>query len=76
LIRNRKLPVIVYSDSSYAIGVLSGRMKAKKNLGLIAEIKELIKAFSSVKFTHVYGHRGNEYNETADDLATGVLKSR
>lgn len=75
LIKNRKLPVIVYSDSSYAIGVLSGRMKAKKNLELIAEVKELIKTFSSVKFTHIYGHRDNEYNETADRLATSVLKS-
>lgn len=38
-IKNKSVPTIIYSNSDYAIGVLTGRMKPKKNLELIERIQ-------------------------------------
>ena len=43
-IKNKNLPILVYSDSKYAIGVLSGTMKANKNQDLIAQVKAEMQA--------------------------------
>ena len=76
-----KLPVVIYTDSQYVIGCLSKWIKVwMKNNWRTSEGKpvanrELIeKCYSFVKennitFVHVYGHRGNKYNELADRLA-------
>lgn len=59
--------VMVYSDSKYAIGVLTG-WNAVANVALIDAIRELIQD-RSVRFQHVYSHTGIEFNEEADKLA-------
>lgn len=61
--------VIVVSDSKYALGVLSGRYKAKANLELIKE--HIIDNASrlNIQYAWVRGHSGDELNEMADQLA-------
>ena len=44
-IKNPELPVRIYTDSSYALGLLTLGWKPKKNQALIASIKKLMKKF-------------------------------
>lgn len=69
--RNR--PVIVYSDSSYSIGVLAQGWKAKKNQELIAQLRRLLGEFSEVYFIKVAGHAGIPENERCDELARQAI---
>ncbi|MEA3429022.1 MAG: RNase H family protein [Thermodesulfobacteriota bacterium] len=67
-------PVRLFTDSSYACGVLTLGWKAKKNKGLISSIKRLISKFSDLQLIKVKGHDGFEGNEKADFLATSAIK--
>ena len=71
----------IYTDSKYAIGCLTiwypnwlknGWKNSKKqpvaNKELIEEILLIMKG-RNIKFFHVFGHKGNFYNELADKLA-------
>ncbi len=68
--------VTVYTDSQYAIGVLSKGWKAKANVALIARIREKLKARTKVHLVYVRGHTGVVYNEKADELARLAVSSR
>ena len=69
-------PVHLFTDSKYAIGVLSQGWKAKANVELIAEIKTRLKK-RKAKLHWVAGHTGVAENERADTLANmGVDESR
>ena len=68
------LPVRIFSDSSYAIGVLTKNWKAKANQELIMEIKKLMRNFQDISFIKVKGHAGIKENEVADFLATSAIK--
>jgi len=72
-IKNRKLPVKIFTDSSYAYGVLSLGWKARKNIGLVRTIKQLISTFSQLTVFKVKGHAGLEGNEIANRLATQAV---
>lgn len=63
-------PVAVFSDSSYANGVLTKGWKAKKNVDLIVGIRAKLKTRPGVTVYWVAGHAGVEGNERADQLAT------
>ena len=67
-------PVRLFTDSSYAHGVLTLGWKAIKNRGLINSIKKLISKFSNLKLIKVKGHDGFDGNEKADFLATSAIK--
>jgi ribonuclease HI len=75
-IKNRALPVRVYTDSSYALGLLTRGWKPKKNQDLVKSIQKLMKTFRDLRFIKVRGHSGNEGNTRADRLATGAVKER
>ena len=66
----------IYTDSSYAIGVLSKGWKAKANQELIARIKRRLAALPRVEFVKVAGHAGVPENERCDELATGAVLGR
>jgi ribonuclease HI len=68
------LPVRVFSDSSYAVGLLSKGWKAKANQELVFEIRSLMTKFSDLAFIKVKGHSGIKENEVADFLATSAIK--
>lgn len=73
----RDRPVVVYSDSAYAIGLLSQNWKAKANQELVARLRQLLRGFSSVRFVKVAGHAGVPENERCDELArTAILGGR
>jgi ribonuclease HI len=59
----------VYSDSSYAIGLLSQGWKAKANQELVAELRRLVQSHSNLRMVKVEGHAGVAENERCDVLA-------
>ncbi len=70
-------PVDIYTDSSYAIGVLTKGWKAKANTELIEDIKARLASFTPrPRLKKVKGHAGHPLNERADTLATGSLERR
>jgi ribonuclease HI len=70
------VPVIVHTDSQYAIGVLQKGWKAKVNQALIAEIRKVLAAHSWVELVYVRGHAGDPGNERADELARAAITTR
>jgi ribonuclease HI len=73
-VKNRRLPVRIYTDSSYAYGVLALEWKPQKNTDLIAAIRRSMAAFGDLKLVKVRGHHGVEENERADELATSAIR--
>ena len=73
-LKRHDLPVRIFSDSSYSIGLLTKDWKAKKNPELVAEIRNLMKQFKNLRFVKVKGHAGIKENEVADYLATSAIK--
>lgn len=68
-------PAAIYTDSRYAIGVLTKGWKAKANKELIASIKAALEG-RTVRFEYVPGHAGIELNERADELAREAISAR
>ena len=73
-VKNRRLPVRVYTDSTYAHGVLALNWKPKKNLDLITTIRRSMAGFARLKLVKVPGHQGVAENERADELATAAIR--
>lgn len=83
-----KYNLTIYSDSSYAINTFETWMyswyknewkksdgRQPENMDLISAFYDLMQQGYKVKFKKVKGHSGNKWNEMADDLATGRIKS-
>jgi ribonuclease HI len=68
-------PVVVHTDSKYAIGVLTLGWKAKANGELIAAVKKRLAAHP-VRLKYVPGHSGIPLNERADELAREAIATR
>jgi len=66
--------VRIFTDSSYAYGVLTLGWKAKKNTEMVRSIRKTIAKFKDLKIIKVKGHAGIEGNERADLLATSAAK--
>ena len=75
-VKNTAIPLHIYTDSSYSIGVLGKGWKAQKNQELIAEIKTRLVPFKKVTLFKVKGHAGHPLNERADQLATQAADSQ
>jgi len=74
-VKNPNLPVIVFTDSSYAHGLFYRGWKAKQNQALVAKIKNLMTAFKNLRFVKVKGHAGHPENERADRLAVNAINN-
>jgi len=72
-LKRTDLPVKIFTDSSYAYGVLTLGWKAKKNTELVKSIKKIISKFRKLKFHKVKGHAGIDGNERANYLATSAV---
>ena len=85
--RPEALP-IVYSDSAYAVNTLTNWMfnwerngwkkadnKTPENLDLIQAYFSLYQEGYRIDLRKVKGHNNNKWNEMADQLATGQIKS-
>lgn len=66
----------VFTDSTYSIGVLQKNWKAKKNVELIASIREAMRKHGAVELHYVKGHAGIPLNERVDELAVGAIVAR
>jgi ribonuclease HI len=69
-------PVNVLTDSQLVVGIFSQNWKARANLELVMEIRDLLKEFLQLTFTYVRGHNGNHGNELADSLAQDAADSQ
>jgi ribonuclease HI len=61
--------VVIHTDSTYALGLLTKGWKAKANVKLVGEIRRTLNAFRNVSFVKVKGHAGVPDNELVDRLA-------
>ncbi len=68
------LPVRLFTDSGYSLGVLTQGWKASRNRELVVNIKEVMLKFDDLKLIKIKGHAGFEGNERADKLATKAIK--
>jgi ribonuclease HI len=75
-VKNRRIPVILHTDSRYAWGLLTQNWKARQNQDLVRQIRELMTTFENLRLVHVRGHAGNPENERADRLAVAAVESR
>jgi ribonuclease HI len=77
-VKDRSRPVVVYSDSAYSIGLLTANppWKAKKNVELVAELRELVRGFPNLRFVKVAGHAGVPLNERCDQLARDAISKQ
>jgi ribonuclease HI len=69
MLKRTDLPVVIHTDSSYAIGVLTAGWKAKKNRELVEEIVGEMQRFGQLRLVKVEGHCNVPLNERADELA-------
>lgn len=67
--------IVVYTDSKYAIGVLTKGWKAKVNGELIARTRTLVQS-RGARLDYVPGHAGVPLNERADELAREAISAR
>jgi ribonuclease HI len=68
--------VIIHSDSSYAIGLLTQGWKAKANTELVARLRAKAARFPNLRFVKVAGHAGVPENERCDELARTAVERR
>ncbi len=73
-LKNRNLPVRIFTDSSYAYGVLVLGWKVKANKEIVQSIKKTMKRFKNLEIVKVRAHAGDKGNERADFLATSAIK--
>ena len=68
--------VHLYTDSTYAIGVLAKGWKAKANGELIKRLRLRASHFSDLTLFKVKGHVGHALNERVDLLANDAIDNR
>lgn len=69
-------PVRIYTDSKYAIGLLTKGWKAKANRELVERVRRALGRLEDAQLFHVRGHAGHDLNEQADELAVRAVQSR
>ena len=74
-VKKPNLPVRVYTDSSYALGLIAKGWKPQANRELVEAIRALTQRFSNLVLIKVKGHAGLAENEKADQLATSAIKN-
>ncbi len=75
-VKDPTLPVYVYTDSTYCMGVLSEGWKARANQELLSEARALTERFPDLHFVKVAAHAGVPDNERADTLAREAIPRR
>jgi ribonuclease HI len=61
--------ILICSDSTYAIGISSGKMTPKANKELAEVANHLYECFSNIKIEWVKSHSTNKYNKLVDTIA-------
>ena len=74
-VRNPNLPIVLYTDSSYSLGLLTKGWKAKQNQELVQKVRLLVNRFKNLHFVKIKGHAGHPENERADRLAVQAIQT-
>ena len=69
-------PAAIHTDSQYAIGVLQKGWKAKKNVQLVADLRDALTRHGRCTLVYVKAHAGIPLNERADLLARTAIDTR
>jgi len=72
----RDQPVVIHTDSEYAIGVLARGWKARANQELIGRIRAELRRFPAVELRKVAAHAGVPDNELVDGLARRAAETQ
>jgi len=75
VLKSTAIPVRIFTDSSYAYGVLMLNWKARKNQELVKRIKKAMARFADLELIKVKGHSGHRDNERVDRLARAAIKN-
>lgn len=75
-VEDKDAQLLIHTDSSYSIGVLTAGWKAKANQSLIATILSKLAQFKNVELRKVKGHAGIEDNEMVDRLAREAAETQ
>lgn len=67
-------PVVVHTDSRYAVDMLTRDWTARANAEVVDSIRRLMKTFRSVRLVWVKGHAGLLENEAANRLAQAAAR--
>ena len=74
-VKNQQLPVVLFTDSSYCLGLLTQGWKAKQNQELVQQVRSLASQFKNLRIVKVKGHTGHPENERADRLAVEAIQT-
>lgn len=69
-IKDKSLPVEVFSDSKYVVCTVNGEFKIGTNVQSWHLIMDEVRQFENLKVTWVKGHNGNIHNEEVDKRAS------
>ncbi len=76
-LKSKTIPTVIYSDSQYAINILTKGWQVNANHELVAKLKDdIAKNFPNVRFEWVKAHSGIYGNETADMWAQRAIKNK
>lgn len=75
-IKDPSRTVFVFTDSSYAIGVIWQGWKARANPDLVDELRQETRRFADIRVFKVAGHAGVVENERCDELAREAIRTR
>ncbi len=64
----------IYTDSQYAMNIMTGKWGAKINEDLLMQFDYYAKKLRMVVLHWVKGHNGHKYNEMVDDMAWSAYK--
>ncbi len=81
-IKNKNIPIVIYTDSSYVQKGLTQwienwkkrNWKKVKNIELWKELDALVRKFKNLEIKHIKGHSGDKYNELADSIARREIR--
>jgi ribonuclease HI len=76
VVTDRARALRLYTDSQYAIGVLTKGWKAKANVELVGKVRRKLAELADCKLHYVPGHSGVVLNERADALAVAAVEQR
>lgn len=72
-IKDKSIPVEVYSDSQYVVSTINEHWAKKINIDYWTELYQAMAPFKEIKFIKVKGHSDNVHNNRADQLANEAL---
>lgn len=68
-ITNKKIPVVLHSDSQYVIKTLNKEYQVGANASYWKQLFDEVEKFDDITFVWVKGHNGDRFNERVDQIS-------